>query len=135
MNLLCVFYSLGEIYQGHDTVTHEMVALKLESANTSKQVLKMEVAVLKKLQGKHIVTLNFLDYLLTSHCLLIIATVIIIIDIQCIDCILSHTSYAAKKILESESPYLFTEIFELVLNTENLFVKRKITFYWEWSFR
>ena len=42
----------GEIYQGHDTVTHEMVALKLESANTSKQVLKMEVAVLKKLQGK-----------------------------------------------------------------------------------
>ncbi|XP_066923149.1 uncharacterized protein [Clytia hemisphaerica] len=42
----------GEIYQGHDTVTHEMVALKLESANTSKQVLKMEVAVLKKLQGR-----------------------------------------------------------------------------------
>lgn len=42
---------VGEIYQGHDTVTHEMVALKLESANTSKQVLKMEVAVLKKLQG------------------------------------------------------------------------------------
>ena len=28
-----------------------MVALKLEAANTSKQVLKMEVAVLKKLQG------------------------------------------------------------------------------------
>ncbi|XP_057316957.1 uncharacterized protein LOC130657967 isoform X1 [Hydractinia symbiolongicarpus] len=43
----------GEIYQGHDTVTQEMVALKLESANTSKQVLKMEVAVLKKLQGNY----------------------------------------------------------------------------------
>ena len=43
--------AIGEIYQGHDTVTQEMVALKLESANTSKQVLKMEVAVLKKLQG------------------------------------------------------------------------------------
>ena len=27
------------------------MALKLESANTSKQVLKMEVAVMKKLQG------------------------------------------------------------------------------------
>jgi serine/threonine protein kinase len=43
----------GEIYQGHDTATSEMIALKLESANTSKQVLKMEVAVLKKLQGNH----------------------------------------------------------------------------------
>lgn len=43
----------GEIYQGHDTATQEMIALKLESANTSKQVLKMEVAVLKKLQGNH----------------------------------------------------------------------------------
>lgn len=43
----------GEIYQGHDTATQEMIALKLESANTSKQVLKMEVAVLKKLQGNY----------------------------------------------------------------------------------
>ena len=41
----------GEIYEGVDIVTKEQVALKLESARQSKQVLKMEVAVLKKLQG------------------------------------------------------------------------------------
>ena len=41
----------GEIYEGVDVVTKEQVALKLESARQSKQVLKMEVAVLKKLQG------------------------------------------------------------------------------------
>ena len=32
-------------------MTKEQVALKLESAKQPKQVLKMEVAVLKKLQG------------------------------------------------------------------------------------
>ena len=53
--------AIGEIYQGHDTVTQEMVALKLESANTSKQVLKMEVAVLKKLQG--LMSIRFLHLL------------------------------------------------------------------------
>ena len=42
----------GEIYEGHDLVSKESVALKLESAKQPKQVLKMEVAVLKKLQGK-----------------------------------------------------------------------------------
>ncbi|KAL5009211.1 hypothetical protein ScPMuIL_014792 [Solemya velum] len=42
----------GEIYEGMDQVNKEPVALKLESAKQSKQVLKMEVAVLKKLQGK-----------------------------------------------------------------------------------
>lgn len=42
----------GEIYEGLDTVTKESVALKLESAKQPKQVLKMEVAVLKKLQGR-----------------------------------------------------------------------------------
>lgn len=42
----------GEIYEGIDQVTKESVALKLESAKQAKQVLKMEVAVLKKLQGK-----------------------------------------------------------------------------------
>lgn len=42
----------GEIYEGLDLVTKESVALKLESAKQPKQVLKMEVAVLKKLQGK-----------------------------------------------------------------------------------
>uniref|UniRef100_A0A1B6KQV4 Protein kinase domain-containing protein n=1 Tax=Graphocephala atropunctata TaxID=36148 RepID=A0A1B6KQV4_9HEMI len=35
-----------------DLVTKEQVALKVESARQPKQVLKMEVAVLKKLQGK-----------------------------------------------------------------------------------
>jgi len=42
----------GEIYEGEDVTSHERVALKLESAKQPKQVLKMEVAVLKKLQGK-----------------------------------------------------------------------------------
>ncbi|XP_069035954.1 tau-tubulin kinase 1 [Lepisosteus oculatus] len=42
----------GEIYEAVDTVTKENVALKVESAQQPKQVLKMEVAVLKKLQGK-----------------------------------------------------------------------------------
>lgn len=42
----------GEIYEGIDLVTKEPVALKLESAKQPKQVLKMEVAVLKKLQGR-----------------------------------------------------------------------------------
>eukprot|EP00105_Crassostrea_gigas_P044146 XP_019928294.1 PREDICTED: tau-tubulin kinase 1 [Crassostrea gigas] len=42
----------GEIYEGIDQVTKESVALKLESAKQAKQVLKMEVAVLKKLQGQ-----------------------------------------------------------------------------------
>ncbi|XP_053117387.1 tau-tubulin kinase 2 isoform X2 [Hemicordylus capensis] len=42
----------GEIYDALDVVTRENVALKVESAQQPKQVLKMEVAVLKKLQGK-----------------------------------------------------------------------------------
>lgn len=42
----------GEIYEAQETASHEKVALKLESARQSKQVLKMEVAVLRKLQGK-----------------------------------------------------------------------------------
>lgn len=42
----------GEIYEALDLVTREHVAMKLESAQQAKQVLKMEVAVLKKLQGK-----------------------------------------------------------------------------------
>ena len=43
----------GEIYEGIDLVSKEQVALKVESAKQPKQVLKMEVAVLKKLQGKY----------------------------------------------------------------------------------
>ncbi|RUS78135.1 hypothetical protein EGW08_014108 [Elysia chlorotica] len=42
----------GEIYEATDLVSRESVALKLESARQVKQVLKMEVAVLKKLQGR-----------------------------------------------------------------------------------
>ncbi|XP_066553394.1 tau-tubulin kinase 1 [Amia ocellicauda] len=42
----------GEIYEALDLLTRENVALKVESAQQPKQVLKMEVAVLKKLQGK-----------------------------------------------------------------------------------
>ncbi|KAM9202129.1 tau-tubulin kinase 2 [Dugong dugon] len=42
----------GEIYDSLDMLTRENVALKVESAQQPKQVLKMEVAVLKKLQGK-----------------------------------------------------------------------------------
>ncbi|CAG0898958.1 unnamed protein product [Cyprideis torosa] len=42
----------GEIYEGFDLNNKEPVALKLESATQQKQVLKMEVAVLKKLQGR-----------------------------------------------------------------------------------
>lgn len=44
-------WKLGEIYGAYDLVTKDSVALKVESVNQSKQVLKMEVAVLKKLQG------------------------------------------------------------------------------------
>ena len=43
----------GEIYEGQDMVSKEAVALKLESAKQPKQVLKMEVACLKKLQGNN----------------------------------------------------------------------------------
>ncbi|XP_053331251.1 tau-tubulin kinase 2 isoform X2 [Spea bombifrons] len=42
----------GEIYDAMDLITRENVALKVESAQQPKQVLKMEVAVLKKVQGK-----------------------------------------------------------------------------------
>ncbi|XP_076013764.1 tau-tubulin kinase 2 isoform X2 [Genypterus blacodes] len=42
----------GEIYEAVDLLTQVSVALKVESAQQPKQVLKMEVAVLKKLQGK-----------------------------------------------------------------------------------
>lgn len=42
----------GEIYEALDLLTHVSVALKVESAQQPKQVLKMEVAVLKKLQGE-----------------------------------------------------------------------------------
>ena len=40
----------GEIYNGTDTTTQDPVAVKLERWDNKKAVLKMEVAVLKKLQ-------------------------------------------------------------------------------------
>eukprot|EP00698_Gefionella_okellyi_P008033 TRINITY_DN1974_c0_g1_i3.p1 TRINITY_DN1974_c0_g1~~TRINITY_DN1974_c0_g1_i3.p1 ORF type:complete len:546 (-),score=66.15 TRINITY_DN1974_c0_g1_i3:33-1670(-) len=43
--------AFGEIYAAQDTVTGEQVAIKLERCDSKKQVLKLEVAVLKKLQG------------------------------------------------------------------------------------
>lgn len=43
----------GEIYEALDLLTRVSVALKVESAQQPKQVLKMEVAVLKKLQGEN----------------------------------------------------------------------------------
>lgn len=56
----------GEIYEGLDLVTKEQVALKVESARQPKQVLKMEVAVLKKLQGK--LKFCLIDALLVMNC-------------------------------------------------------------------
>jgi tau tubulin kinase len=44
-------FNLGEIYQSKNVQTGEDVALKIEKVDTKKQVLKLEVAVLKKLQG------------------------------------------------------------------------------------
>ena len=43
----------GEIYEAEDLATGEQVAMKLESSWRPRQVLKMEVAVLKRLQGQH----------------------------------------------------------------------------------
>uniref|UniRef100_A0A0N4ZVU4 Protein kinase domain-containing protein n=1 Tax=Parastrongyloides trichosuri TaxID=131310 RepID=A0A0N4ZVU4_PARTI len=43
----------GEIYEASDIQNHnEKVAVKVESSKATKQVLKMEVAVLRRLQGK-----------------------------------------------------------------------------------
>mmetsp|Transcript_15663 Transcript_15663/g.21843 ORF Transcript_15663/g.21843 Transcript_15663/m.21843 type:complete len:694 (+) Transcript_15663:182-2263(+) len=42
--------AFGEIYQARNVITGEDVAIKLERVDTKKQVLKLEVAVLKKLQ-------------------------------------------------------------------------------------
>lgn len=41
----------GSIYEAYDCMSKECIAIKIESATQLKQVLKMEVAVLKKLQG------------------------------------------------------------------------------------
>uniref|UniRef100_UPI00398F1F26 LOW QUALITY PROTEIN: tau-tubulin kinase 1-like n=1 Tax=Pristiophorus japonicus TaxID=55135 RepID=UPI00398F1F26 len=51
----------GEIYEATDLLIRENVALKVESAQQPKQVLKMEVAVLKKLQGKGALIMSVLE--------------------------------------------------------------------------
>eukprot|EP00118_Oscarella_pearsei_P017244 m.169983 g.169983 ORF g.169983 m.169983 type:complete len:409 (+) comp39023_c1_seq1:826-2052(+) len=43
----------GEIFESYDQEKGEKVALKLERVDQPKQILKMEVAVLKRLQGFH----------------------------------------------------------------------------------
>lgn len=48
-----------------DLLTRENVALKVESAQQPKQVLKMEVAVLKKLQGMR--TFHFWKHIFLEH--------------------------------------------------------------------
>ena len=42
--------AFGEIYQGRNVVNGEEIAVKVERIDSKKQVLKLEVAVLKKLQ-------------------------------------------------------------------------------------
>ncbi|KNC55774.1 CK1/TTBK protein kinase [Thecamonas trahens ATCC 50062] len=43
--------AFGEIYRAMDVLSQELVAIKSEEANSKKQVLKLEVAVIKKMQG------------------------------------------------------------------------------------
>jgi tau tubulin kinase len=43
--------AFGEIYAGKSIITSELVAIKVEKADSKKQVLKSEVAALKKLQA------------------------------------------------------------------------------------
>ena len=48
-------WGTGEIYAGKSIITSELVAIKVEKADSKKQVLKSEVAALKKLQGMKVV--------------------------------------------------------------------------------
>lgn len=43
--------AFGEIYSARNVVTSELVAIKVEAVNSKKQVLKLEVTVLKKLKS------------------------------------------------------------------------------------
>ena len=45
--------AFGEIYSAVNILTLQSVAIKFEMVDTKKQVLKIEVAVLRKLQGKN----------------------------------------------------------------------------------
>ena len=46
--------AFGEIYQGRNVVNGEEIAVKVERIDSKKQVLKLEVAVLKKLQVRRL---------------------------------------------------------------------------------
>lgn len=100
----------GEIYEGLDLVTKEQVALKVESARQPKQVLKMEVAVLKKLQGmlKTSPIIGFIEPCLHSsfkakdsnegNSLLVLSAQMLIMTnylslCVCIDCIINASLY------------------------------------------
>lgn len=41
----------GEIYSGKNIITSELVAIKVEKVDSKKQVLKCEVAALRRLQS------------------------------------------------------------------------------------
>lgn len=45
-------WDAGEIFRGVDVLSQDLVAIKTEKVNSKKQVLKLEVAVIKKLQGQ-----------------------------------------------------------------------------------
>jgi tau tubulin kinase len=49
----------GEIYSGRDVNTNKLVAIKVERVDSKKQVLKLEVAVLKKLQSMYSATVLY----------------------------------------------------------------------------
>lgn len=55
--------AFGEIFSARNIVTSELVAIKFEPVDTKKQVLKIEVAVLKKLNCtiSHLL-INLLDF-------------------------------------------------------------------------
>ena len=50
--LLLMHCATGEVYSARNVVTSELVAIKVERVDSNKQVLKLEVAVLKKLQSE-----------------------------------------------------------------------------------
>jgi len=68
----------GEIYEAEDVTNRERVALKLESAKQPKQVLKMEVAVLKKLQGEISIS-GLSDFCYNLCCHVVVSTYVMVI--------------------------------------------------------
>ncbi|KAI8621915.1 hypothetical protein BC830DRAFT_1163383 [Chytriomyces sp. MP71] len=54
--------AFGEVYLASDMLTNEQVAVKIESPACKKQVLKLEISVMRKLQG------SFQRFLTTNYC-------------------------------------------------------------------